>query len=212
MLKFILWTVLTLGAMGIGSNTGGADNAPQWTCTDAQWVGTPGMQGGNFVGTQEGGCTVQLGHEGNLVLLDQYFLEGVKASKTVHAGPTSETFQGLPGVMYDVTVEYDDGASVTVRADSHIATDQSTRVIYAVLSQSVRGSGMAGYIRKIDVTIEVDKGTAFGQVEVKLTNSITVDRPWYAPSGTFVAKAKEAAVAQFLRFRAQKLPGIVTNL
>jgi hypothetical protein len=212
MKKSILNTAMILCVLAGISGSARADDAAQWTCTDPQWVGAPRMMSGNFEGTQQGLCTIQLTREGSIALLDQHFLESVKTSKTIHSGPTDETYQGLPGVLYDVTVQFTDGANVTVRENIHIASDRMTRLVYAALSTSVAASGMAGYLRKLDVIIDITKGTTLGKYEVKLTNSITVARPWYAPGGVFFGKAKEIAVAQFLKFRAGTLPELVQHL
>jgi hypothetical protein len=221
----LIFAVFALGAgtvQELGSRLARADeglpedatlnDAGQWTCGNPSWVGNPGMQPTGFVGVQEGTCTVQLSRDGSISALDQHFRDGIKDSKIVHAGPVDETFQGLPGVLYDVTVEVTDGAFVTIRQDVHIASDRTTQVIYATVSKSVAASGMAGYLRKLEIGMEITQGDAPGKYNVKLTNGITVAKPWYAPTGIFVSKAKEQAVNQFLKFRATSLPDILAHL
>ena len=183
-------------------------------CSDATWVGTPGMESGNFVAVREGKCVIQLPQEGQLPKLDQFLLSEIAASKTIHAGPIEETYRELPSVRFDVTVEQSDGGSnsVTVRQDAHIATDLKERLMYETLSKSVAGSGQAGYLRKLDTFIEVTRLGTPGSFELKLNTLIKIDKPWYAPTGTFVNQAKQMVIELFQKSRAQLAKDFAKNL
>ncbi len=182
-------------------------------CADSVWTEGPMLVGKAFKGSQEIVCQISLNHSGNLPKLDQFLTEYIKKAQTVHSGPTPEIYANLPSVHYDITIKYVGQETVTMREDVHLATDLKTRLVFESFSSSVAGSGFAAYIRKVDSGVFVtrlnDDGTQF---EIKVTNSIVVNKPWYSPSGVFFSKARDNAVAQFRQSVSEVIPGYVENL
>jgi hypothetical protein len=71
---------------------------------------------------------------------------------------------------------------------------------------------MAGYLRKIDVRIEVAQAPPPGSFTLTFRNTIHVQRPWYAPAGIFLSKAASTAAQQFRKSRDQAVPEMLGNL
>jgi hypothetical protein len=195
-----LWLLISAGA-----------HASQWSCESPRWVGDPSMQNDRFVGTLVAGCVLQLDHEADLAGLSRHLLESVKSARTVNEGPVSETYHGLPGVRYDVTVYYP-ADKMTMRQNLHVATDQTGLLVYETDSTSVQAPGFAGYLRSLNVEFEISKGAVTGTAQFNMKTSIEVARPWFAPSGIFFSEAQKNAINQFDKSREDALPDLYGHL
>lgn len=189
-----------------------AQAAATWKCTRATWTDGPAMRSGNFVGTQRGQCALELDRDGSIARLDDHFLKSIQSSTRVHAGPVQQSYAGLPGVFYDVSVEYTQGTSMTIRQEARLATDRLQRLVYSTRSKTIAAAGMAAYLRVLNVEIQVTQGASPRQFDIILINAIAVDRPWYAPSPIFFSKARDTAVQQYAKVLEQMLGELAASL
>jgi hypothetical protein len=170
------------------------------------------MQNGNFVGVLEGTCEFRLGHEADLPALDRHLLESVSSAQKVHEGPIEDTYEGLPGVRYDITTNYPGSGNVTIRQNLHVATDTTTRVVYETDSTSVQATGFASFLRKLDVEFQVSKTGQPAAAGFKMRVAIQVAKPWYAPSGIFFSEAQKSAITQYNKSRDEAVPDLLSHL
>lgn len=184
-----------------------------WSCDAERWVTPPVLDDGVFTGHLFSDCSFSEARGGGLVALDRMFLDQVIASQKVHGGPYRETYDGLPSVRYDVTVKNgDESDSITMRQDAHVATDRVQRSVYATLSRKVEGEGMADYIRRVNIRIEILAGAVPGEYRLRASNLIQVDKPWFLPGGTFRSRAEKAHREQFVKVRDRMVAQIAGKL
>lgn len=189
------------------------ESSAQWACQPEQWTSGPGLVNGQFRGTLTTDCVVTGATREGLLSLENFWLGEIKRAAQVHKGPVEETYRGLPSVMYDVTVEYPtDEKPVRIRQNAHVATDKKTRTLYSTESTKIQGPGMASYLRKLDVAIETWPMSDKGGYLVRLTNTVHIDKPWYAPGGVFKNEAEQAAKEQFIKIMGDIMPQISSSL
>ncbi len=185
-----------------------------WTCQPPSWVGTPAVKNGLFQGTLDYRCRVE-GLSGKGMLdLQQHMVTYVQSNaETVHAGPTSETYEGMPSTYLDATLQMgDDSESLLVRADTHSATDGSQKFIYAVLSKTVSGTGNAKALRKIDANYVVTPTTDAGFYDVVLSSTAEVQKPSLVPNGLFLSQVKAEMEKQLKASAPEALTEISNHL
>jgi len=152
----------------------------------AQWTNGPAVSGGEFRGTIEVDCEFDAVAGTGFNSLQQYLVDkAVKEAKTVHAGPTDVTFQGLPGKYLDVTADLSaQGNTVTVRADINLATDGSNRLVSSSKTKNITATGQAKNLKKMDMDFEIQpKGGA--HYAVHAASSMVVTKPGLVPTGIF---------------------------
>ena len=163
-----------------------------WTCDAPAWVGNPAVTNNLFVGTVEMKCHVQGLSGKGMTDLQAHMVDYIVANaETVHSGPTAETYQGMASTYTDVTVQLgNETESVLVRADTHSATDGSTKLVYAVLSKEVAGTGQAKALKKVDANYTVVPSSEAGFYEVTLASTAQVQKPKLVPVGVFTSQVK----------------------
>jgi hypothetical protein len=169
------------------------------------------MAGSTLSGEFGAECVVSGTAGGGLPSLDSYLVAQAALSTEVHAGPTPEAWDGLPSTAFDVTNRMEGKDGVTVRSDLHVATDGETRLRFDALSKKVEGSGNAGYIRRIDIGLEVRPESA-GTWRFQLVNGIDVKKPWFAPTGMFKSEVDKSVRAQFATSRDDLMPKLADQL
>ena len=99
----------------------------------------------------------------------------------------------MPAEKYEATIKEKDG---TIRSLYIFASDERDRFNYDVKSQKISLSGLSGYLRKLDVNVEI---TRLNSSELKLTliNTTHVAKPSLAPGGIFLNMAKKQSLEQF---------------
>ncbi len=182
---------------------------PSFNCEPESWVEAPGIVNGMFNGTLAGKCTVSGAKPQGLVSGDEYFLGKTSKSSSINSGPTPETYENLPSVLYNVT---DVSDQVTIKSDEHIATDRKTKLIYAAFSTDVEGSGLSGFLKKLDVIVEITPTSDPSEYHLKLITTIGVSKPAFIPNGSFEGRAEQSAKEQFEKKRDLLLPEIADHL
>lgn len=178
-----------------GSTNHGPSPVPTkqtWTCQQPAWMGTPGVKNNVFMGTLNLPCRVQALSGKGMTNLQQQVVSYVQGeAETVHAGPVAETYEGMPSIYTDVTLQMgNDTESVLVRADTHSATDGVTKLVYAAISKNVVGTGNAKALKKIDGAYFVTPAADAGFYDVTLSSTAHVQKPTLAPTGLFVSQVK----------------------
>ena len=169
-------------------------SAQAFTCASERWVAAPALREGKFMGTLEASCTLKK-TGGDLSQVESYFRNKILAQVTTrHEGPVADHTLGLPGVLFDVTVRHEGG---TIRNLVKIATDGRDALAYDARSKQISLSGLAGYLRKLDVIFKVTRIDA-DSFKVTLTNTTHVAKPALAPGGIFLGIAKNKAREEFL--------------
>jgi hypothetical protein len=181
-----------------------------WTCSNEAWVSPPVVHKGVLTGSMESTCILKDAPGGGLSALFKHLTQLIERGQ-VHDGPIAETFYGLPGVRYDVTEKMGKKTIIHVHEIAHLATDGSVRLVYTTASLGVEASGMAGYIKKMNKTLEVELQDD-GTYRVHIMSEMAVDKPWYAPEGLFVDKATSLAHQKFREVRGLVIPDVAAHL
>lgn len=162
-------------------------------CTPEKWASAPVLREGRFMGTLVADCTITAPN-GEIREVEEHFrkkvLDGVV---TRHSGPVNDMRQSLPGSVWDVTAKDPDG---TIRSTVFIGSDGRDTFIYDARSSDIKLAGLAGYLRKLDVTFTVTRQGP-GKFNIKLTNTTHVAKPGLAPGSVFLNMAKNKALDQF---------------
>jgi len=173
-----------------------------WNCEDPQWVGTPAMgTSGRLEVTISSNCKIVLGAAGSIEALTTHFKANLATSeRTINSGPTAETyFKDLPGVGYDATNKTkDEGDSVTFHEKFHIASD-ATHFLSVSESAKIEGSGNAAYLKFLKWEDTVLKDSAENTFQYKVTETLHIEKPWYAPKDIFVSQATKRIKARFTK-------------
>ena len=188
----------------------GEITTPQWTCAEPHWIGEPVMVGEEFVAVLENDCQVTVPYSNETIShVADFFIDGTQKAKIIHSGPLSREFEGLASVFFDVTVYNKGSEEVTIRQDVNIASDQKSKLIYDMKSTSCEGTGLASYLRFVHTHIQVSAQT---QLQIRLSNEVRVEKPWYAPESIFIKEAKKSALDQFSPLRADLMNAISSHL
>jgi hypothetical protein len=185
----------------------------EWNCGAVAWTPNSGLNGALFDGGLVSDCTVKGTKGTGFPTLQDFVVRKVTSESRVNAGPNSETYVGLPGVKYDVTLTIKSSqGDVELRQDVHIATDNVNRLVFDSFSTDVSGTGYAEYLKRLDVTIDVIKTAKAGTYTIHVGNATQIEKPWFAPEGMFLEKIKPAMEQKFREIRDQVVPQIADNL
>jgi hypothetical protein len=186
---------------------------PTYQCTKAQFAGEPEIKSGIYTASMYSDCVVTGADGKGLKDLEAQQLRDTAQAGKINQGPISETFLGLPSTYFDITVSVKDpNGSGEIRNDIHIATDSARRFLFSSVSKSITLSGMAGFLKKIEILFEVNPTQTPGRYSVKLTNTVHVAKPAAAPELIFKPIARKSALDQFSKNRDQLLPSIANAL
>lgn len=160
---------------------------PEYECETPVWTAAPEVKKGMFYGTIEVTCLVRGEHGGGFPHLkthmEEYLLDNVE---TVHAGPTSVKYEELPSVFYDVTMLFASGDNeVRARGENYIGSDDTSVLVYDFFSKEIDASGMAGYMKKVNIEATAKSTESENWYAVTVSGLMEVEKPWFAPSGTF---------------------------
>lgn len=183
-----------------------------WTCAAERWASPPVLKDGVFQSELVSRCAIY-GGMGKVSALFERLVKTATADVTVHKGPFPAAYKGLPAIGVDVTVKGDPKDDVKIRQDVLIASDSTTRLVYAMRSKHIKASGMAGYLKEIatEVDLSTDQ-TLQARYTFVFYNRIRVERPWYAPSFIFKAKAESIAREKYLEARSAVVADFTRDL
>jgi len=169
-----------------------------WNCEAPKWAGSPGIDQGYFKGTLKMNCQFTAINGAGFDNLRTYLMKKVTTAPEVvkvHSGPTDETYLNMPSVKYDVTVIAARGEdALTIRQDAHLATDSMTRMVLDTVSTQAWGEGYGQYIKRLNVGLDVGATKSASLYTTVLSTRTVVEKPWYAPTGMFESKVKEAMI------------------
>lgn len=173
---------------GLFSSTVQAQN-----CEAVKWVTPAVVSNGLYKGTLSVNCVLKKSNSDIRALNSGFKKKTIGSALEVHSGPVNDTTRGLPAEKFEATMREGNG---TIRSLYVFASDERDRFIYDVKSQKIRLSGMSGYLRKLDVNVEV---TRLNSSDLKLTlvNTTHVAKPSLAPGGIFLNMAKKQSLEQF---------------
>jgi hypothetical protein len=171
----------------------GAVKAPRdavYQCQDPQWTSGPTVTDGEFHGTVAVDCTFTGTGGDGYSGLQQYLVgQATQAPNQVNDGPTTETYDGLPSVAYDITTQMQSGgSSVTAQGTVHFATDGKAQLVTAFASSQIQGEGEAQYIQEIDTSETISNGQGSEQFAVHSETALVVEKPGLIPVQIFQNK------------------------
>lgn len=214
--KIIRWVGVIALFSGVALSVARAERLsdPQFSCDDETWSSPLNFdRDGMLKGTITSLCYAPESKRQGFISLSEMLLnETVRNAYQVHNGPVRGPYLGMPAVRYDLTTRYENGKDpLFIRSDFFVATDEVNRLVYANLSKKVNSSGMAKYLKKVDLLIEsVPAGK--GGYYYRISASVAAERPFYAPEGTFKNEAEKMMRKQYRDSRAQWAPAIADSL
>lgn len=168
-------------------------HAQAQNCEPVKWVTPAVVSGGLYKGTLSVNCILKKNNADIRSINSGFKRKTLDAALAIHSGPVSDTSRGMPAEKYEATIKEKDG---TIRSLYIFASDERDRFNYDVKSQKISLSGLSGYLRKLDVNVEI---TRLNSSELKLTliNTTHVAKPSLAPGGIFLNMAKKQSLEQF---------------
>jgi len=198
--------------------TRGEMSAIEWKCAPETWDGNSGMINDQFIGTVSAVCEFKSIHGGGYPQLIKHLNERITTSpevEQVHAGPKPESYDGMKSSYYDITAKLGSGSDVAhIRSDYHIASNETSRLVFATLSTKVTGTGNSKYVKKTDVIAEVlpKKRQKRGVYTIKMKAHAILDRPWFLPAGTFESMIRDQVKKEAQKTEEQLIKELAENL
>jgi hypothetical protein len=191
-------TSVIIGTLLSGSALAG----PRWSCTQPQWLGNPGINpSGNLEATLTSSCRIALDTTGNIAQLNQNLNQTLTTVNQVHSGPIPGTFQGMPGVRYDMTNRSNSSGDQTVmRRDVYVASDQASKLVYGFRSTKIDATGNAAFLRNLNYRQEVTQNAESGRsFQLRVVQTAEIAKPWYAPARVFISRATKSLMENFAK-------------
>ncbi len=163
------------------------------TCGPVSWVNPAVVTQGLYKGVLRVECTLKKSNPDIRSISAGFKRLSLSRAQTIHAGPISENLRGLPGEKFDTTIKENDG---TIRSLQIFASDERDLFAYDTKSQKINLSGLSGYLRKLDVGVEVKRLNS-SEIKLTLINTTHVAKPALAPAGIFLNMAKKQSLEQF---------------
>jgi len=186
----------------------------EWKCEDPNWVVPPTVQNLMYDGTIEVKCEFEAVSGGGFPQLQKYSESKiVKEANEIHAGPTEETYKGLPGVYFDATIIFGNATdTVTIRADHHVVTDGTTKAIYDIESTRISGTGMGAYLKSTFVGGEVTPLTQEGWYAATFTTRNRIEQPLFMPTSIFQMEVTRQIEEEIVKREEETITEIANNL
>ncbi|MBY0515886.1 MAG: hypothetical protein K2P81_03185 [Bacteriovoracaceae bacterium] len=170
-----------------------AFNAQAFECSEPQWVTPAALKNGRFIGNLKASCQIKKSGGSIRSVSTHFQKQATVGVLTVHSGPVNDFSLGLPGVVYDITAKDPNGS---IRSKIKMASDERDRFVYDSKSSEINLSGLAGYLRVLNLAIEV-KRLNENAFSVTLINGTEVAKPGLAPGGIFLNMAAKKAIEEF---------------
>jgi hypothetical protein len=181
-------------------------------CDPAHWAAPAESNHGIFRGDLLMDCWItKLNVKADLAPLRSGIIEKLRAESIIHEGPIFSKLGSLPALKWDVShMIQEDGNTLTIREEAVLATDRSNQLFYSTHSKEVSATGMAGYLRSVNFSMNVKKRDH--SIHVELRNEVQVDRPWYALDLIFAPIARNVCFKKMDEVKAKILPWVFTLL
>lgn len=182
--------------------------APTWQTEPQAKPGAKGV----YQAAMKTSCKLYPSLGGDFGKLQSFSLEQLKVRGQILTGPIDETYAALPSlyVHYKLPIKTKK-IEVTMWQDIHLATDGVERFVSSTASTKIEGKGMADYLKKADVRIEIEKAPAAGEHTAVISFYSEMEKPWYAPEGMLISKLKELVPTQFAEVRDEFVKEAVRN-
>lgn len=146
-------------------------------CDEPKWKSDPVVVSKMFRGTLTMQCTIVTAGDGDYRKLAETYVRATTEKETVHSGPTETTYENLPGVSFDVTLEVNDEGMNSVRTDTYIVGDGESHFVVAALSKEIDASGLAANVTRMDNTVRVARGSEPRSHVVNIETYTEVKKP-----------------------------------
>lgn len=192
-----------------------APPSPGYVCEAPAWKTEPQAKPGEkgiYQAAMTTSCRLYPTLGGDFGKLQNFSLEQLKVRGVILTGPIDETYAALPSlyVHYKLPIKTKK-IEVTMWQDIHLATDGEERFVSSTASTKIEGKGMAEYLKKADVRIEIQKSPNPGEHSAVISFYSEMEKPWYAPEGVLISKLKELVPAQFAEVRDEFVKEAVQN-
>ncbi len=146
-------------------------------------------------------CTVTHPSKEGFKSLHEFFLARLTKLGTLKNQGKSETLHSLPGKVWQVEDRFQqNGDDMIVQNQTHIASDDKTRLISSTFSDSVEGTGNSKYVTYLDSVVDVTSSDGL-TFKVVFDGTIKLDKPWIVPTSWFANGAETGAVDAFSKTR-----------
>ncbi|MGZ3686726.1 MAG: hypothetical protein ACXWPM_07405 [Bdellovibrionota bacterium] len=188
---------------------------PSWECKPSEWQAGPALANNIAEGTMLADCIVSGARSSAVGNLYRSWINLVRGSHQVNEGPISEMFSGLPGVHFDVVekTKGENGTPMFIHEEAHVASDRSSKFVYSTNSKDIHATGNSALLKKLDVTITVTPIPGKkGVYHFQLSNTLAVEKPWYAPTGIFMSEVMKSSIRSFDRTRDLLMPDVIKRM
>jgi hypothetical protein len=188
---------------------------PNYTCAPLAWT-VPATMGddGHLRGTATVVCDFQALSGGGYPELQNYELAQLKKeATTVNSGPVGGTFDSMSSETYDFDMNLVfSGTTVVAHELGTIATDQKTRLVTVLQTESITGSAYDDYVKGFNITLDVVPTKVSKHYTATLSVAIDMTKPWYAPTETFETDVVNAAQTAVTNYQATVMGEIQNNI
>ena len=182
----VLFLLLAFSALSASAST--------FKCGEASWKSGPVMEAGKFKGELIGECTVNLDQSPEFRQLESYFETEINRTiVTTYSQGVADSELLTGGRTWDLLIKVKEGK---IRNKFQLASDGRDQLIYQTRSKDIQFGGFAGYLKKLDVRVEVRR-VSDRKVTLRLSSLTWVDKPLIAPPKIFFDKAVENSLKQF---------------
>lgn len=133
-------------------------SAVRESCGAPRWKSDPQVVSNVFRGTVTMRCDLTTAGEGDYRKLFDTYVKGTETEGTVHSGPVETTYENLPAVKFDLTLDVNEDGLQSVRTDTYLAGDDG-HFVAAALSTQISATGLAANVIKMDNVLRVSRGT-----------------------------------------------------
>ncbi|MBY0469524.1 hypothetical protein K2X30_00035 [bacterium] len=196
--------------LGLGMSAVTALWAPMgtnWSCGNQKWISAPQYQGNLLSGTQAGRCQIFPQKGGSFDEIEAYIIHKITTEGQVNYGPVAETFLNMPSKFYNINQTVGSGSMIVVAEMLvHVATDKSTQVAFVSNSRHVDGTGDGKYLKRIDLEVivtpfedtrSIDFSAPKLAFQLDFKNTVSVEKPWFAPKDLFKDKVSQGMTQIF---------------
>ena len=186
-----------------------------YTCAPLAWTVPATMNSdGHLTGTAQVVCTFEALSGGGFPELQNYVLAQLKKEATkINSGPVGGTLDSLPSETYDFDMNLTiSGSTVDAHEIGTIATDQKTRLVSVLQTESISGSSYDSYLKGLNITLDVTPAKAAKNYTANLSVAIDFTKPWYAPTSTFETDVVNAAQTAVTNYQTTVMGEIQNNM
>jgi hypothetical protein len=187
---------------------------PDTHCDSPHWAAPAESDHGTFRGDLFMDCWVTPAKTNeDLLLLKSGIIDKIQAESTIHEGPISSSVGKLPSLKWDVShLILENGNSIIIREEANLTTDSKDQLTYKTHSKNVSASGMAGYLRSVNFSMNVERTPSNKPIHIEFRNEVTVDRPWYALDLIFAPIARNVCFDKMEQLKEKLLPWVAAHL